>query len=59
MVACDQATWLIDHVGKPPHGPAFKVWAAKAMAAFPDLEVTTCHHYQIHAPFQWQCLNAA
>lgn len=28
---CHVAAWLIDHTAKPPHGPAFKAWAARAM----------------------------
>ncbi|KAK9811089.1 hypothetical protein WJX73_001706 [Symbiochloris irregularis] len=54
---CHVAAWLLDHVAKPPHGAAFKVWAIKAMRAFPGLEVTTCHTYAIHMPHQWQCSN--
>ena len=40
---------------KPPHGPAFKFWAGCALRAHPELPVTTCHAYQIHAPFRWRC----
>ena len=52
---CHVAAWLLDHVDRPPHGPVFKAWAAAAMRAFPHLDITTCHTYAIHLPFQWQC----
>ena len=42
---------------QPPHGPDFKQWAKAASKAYPDLPVTTCHQYEIHAPFHYQCLN--
>ena len=53
-----QAALLLNHQAKPPHGPMFKAWANSAMAAYPDMEVTTCHAYAIHMPFHWQCSNA-
>ena len=34
-------------------GKACKV----ASKAYPDLLVTTCHQYEIHVPFHYQCLN--
>ena len=49
---------LPPHQAKPPHGAAFKRWAAAAAAAMPDVPVTTCHSYDIHVPFRWQCTNA-
>ena len=42
---------------QPPHGPDFKRWAVSASGAHPDLPVTTCHQYDIHVPFHYQCLN--
>ena len=54
---CHVAAWLIDHVAKPPHGKVFKRWADKAMSVFPDLNVATCHTYDIHYKFRWQCTN--
>ncbi|BDA48577.1 probable HMG box-containing protein C19G7.04 at C-terminar half [Coccomyxa sp. Obi] len=55
---CHVAAWVLPpHAAKPPHGPAFKRWAAAAAAAHPDVPVTTCHSYDIHVPFQWQCEN--
>ena len=38
-------------------GPDFKRWAMAASRAHPDLPVTTCHQYDIHVPFHYQCLN--
>jgi predicted SprT family Zn-dependent metalloprotease len=56
---CHVAAWVLPpHVAKPPHGPAFKRWASAAAAAYPDIPVTTCHTYDIHMPFQWQCESA-
>ncbi|KAK9837501.1 hypothetical protein WJX81_007148 [Elliptochloris bilobata] len=56
---CHVAAWLLPpHVAKPPHGPAFKFWAGCALRAHPELPVTTCHAYQIHAPFRWRCKSA-
>jgi predicted SprT family Zn-dependent metalloprotease len=52
---CHCAAWLIDHVAKPPHGAAFKKWAALAMRIAPHLEVSTCHQYEIFYSHQWQC----
>lgn len=52
---CHVAAWLIDHVSKPPHGPVFKRWAARAAAAFPGVEVTTCHHYNINYKYTYEC----
>jgi predicted SprT family Zn-dependent metalloprotease len=52
---CHAAAWLVDKVGKPPHGSIFKKWAHKAMTAFPHLNVATCHSYQINYKFQYQC----
>lgn len=52
---CHAAAWLVNGVSKPPHGKIFKGWAAKAMRRFPDLDITTCHSYQINYKFQWQC----
>lgn len=55
---CHVAAWVLPpHAAKPPHGPAFKRWAAASSAAYPDIPVTTCHSYNIHVPFQWQCEN--
>ena len=54
---CHVATWLLDHVGKPPHGPHFKAWAAAAMEVHPHLDITTCHQYDIHFAWRWQCTN--
>ena len=54
---CHVATWLLDHVAKPPHGPHFKAWAAAAMTVYPYLDITTCHSYDIHFAWRWQCTN--
>jgi len=55
---CHAGTWSIDHIGKPPHGANFKYWAGIAMSVYPDLEITTCHNYEINYKFNYQCTNA-
>ncbi|KAK3273974.1 hypothetical protein CYMTET_17820 [Cymbomonas tetramitiformis] len=54
---CHVAAWLIDHVAKPAHGTVFKKWGGKAMTQYPDLNVSTCHNYEIHYPFRYTCRN--
>lgn len=54
---CHAATWLLDRTSRPPHGPAWKAWAARAMAAYPGMDVTTCHSYDIFFAHRWQCLT--
>lgn len=52
---CHCATWLIDHVARPPHGEHFKKYATRAMVVVPHVNVSTCHNYDIFYPFRWQC----
>lgn len=52
---CHCATWLIDHIARPPHGEHFKKHAARAMLLVPHVNVSTCHNYDIFYPFRWQC----
>lgn len=52
---CHAAAWLVDGVAKPAHGDVFKGWANRAMAAFPGLQVTRCHQYEIHFAFKYEC----
>ena len=35
----------------------FKKWAAAVMQRYPELDVSTCHNYQIAFAFRWQCSN--
>ena len=35
----------------------FRCWAAAAMAVQPDLDVSTCHNYEISYAFRWACTN--
>lgn len=55
--ACHAATWAISEDFKQPHGATFKKWASRVMAAFPDVEITTRHDYEIEYKFSWKCLN--
>lgn len=52
---CHVAAWLLDHVDKPPHGAVFKKWGALAQRRVADMEVSTCHAYEIHQPYKWEC----
>jgi predicted SprT family Zn-dependent metalloprotease len=52
---CHAAAWLVDAQKKPPHGPAFWKWASIAGARSGGYLVTTCHNYEVHRPFKWQC----
>jgi predicted SprT family Zn-dependent metalloprotease len=52
---CHAAAWLINGVGNPPHGKCFKKWANRAMAAVPDIQVTTTHDYEIQYKYAWAC----
>ncbi len=54
---CHAAAWLLDKSNKPPHGAAFRAWAARAMAACPGLDVTTCHSYDIVFAYRYLCTN--
>lgn len=54
---CHAAAWLINHVARPPHGKVFKYWADRSMTAYPDLNVSTCHTYDIHYKYRWKCTN--
>ena len=52
---CHVAAWVVDHTRKPPHGSAFRRWAALAARRYPGMEVTTCHNYEIAYKYRWQC----
>ncbi|RUP43818.1 hypothetical protein BC936DRAFT_136690 [Jimgerdemannia flammicorona] len=71
---CHAATWIINGVDKPPHGKVFKYcisndadvfllsWFHRGRLttkAFPDITVTTCHHYEIDYKYRWTCMNPA
>jgi predicted SprT family Zn-dependent metalloprotease len=56
---CHAATWLLDGQARPPHGPGFWRWANAAMAALPDVGVTTCHSYEIHCRHRFACVECA
>jgi predicted SprT family Zn-dependent metalloprotease len=56
---CHAAAWLVDHVAKPPHGDVFRSWADRVTVAYPGIEVTTCHSYEIAYKYQYRCTNTA
>jgi predicted SprT family Zn-dependent metalloprotease len=55
---CHAAAWCLDGVSRPPHGPHFRAWGARAMRIFPTISVTTCHQFEI-APgrFRYECTS--
>ena len=57
---CHVAAWTLDAQAKPPHGPRFQFWAARAARALPGVpSVKTCHSYRVHAPHTWRCAGGA
>lgn len=54
---CHVAAWAVSREFKQHHGPAFWAWARRFEGRVPDIKVTTCHSYDVHAPFRWQCSN--
>jgi predicted SprT family Zn-dependent metalloprotease len=52
---CHAAAWLVHGVSKPPHGKHFKFWGQQVERNFPELEITTCHSYEIQFKFRWVC----
>lgn len=45
--SCHIAAWAVEGEMKPAHGPAFKGWGKRIMAARKDIKVTTKHSYEI------------
>ena len=35
-----------------------KGWANLAMRAYPEVQVDTCHSYQIHQPYKYRCTQS-
>mmetsp|Transcript_34092 Transcript_34092/g.80342 ORF Transcript_34092/g.80342 Transcript_34092/m.80342 type:complete len:680 (+) Transcript_34092:17-2056(+) len=56
---CHAAAWLLDGQSRPPHGPHFWRWANRAMAKLPASSVTTCHAYEIHCRFRFECTDCS
>ncbi|WIA15345.1 hypothetical protein OEZ85_002010 [Tetradesmus obliquus] len=54
---CHVAAWAVSKEYAQHHGPAFWAWARRVEARLPGIKVTTCHSYEVHAPFRWQCAN--
>jgi hypothetical protein len=52
---CHAAAWILDHVDKPPHGPAFGKWAARASKSYPKRAVTVCHNFEIKYKYHYKC----
>ncbi|KAF6256310.1 SprT-like family-domain-containing protein, partial [Scenedesmus sp. NREL 46B-D3] len=54
---CHVAAWAVSGEFRQHHGAAFWAWARRFEARVPGISVTTCHNYEVHAPFRWQCAN--
>eukprot|EP01135_Chromosphaera_perkinsii_P001207 Nk52_evm6s162 gene=Nk52_evmTU6s162 len=55
---CHAAAWLINHISRPAHGKAFKYWAYTASSRYPELDIKTCHNYDIDYKYRYKCQNA-
>ena len=51
---CHVAAWLVDGVSRPPHGDAFRRWAAR-VERVARIEVNTCHSYDIAFKYRYAC----
>lgn len=38
--------------------PPLSLWLLRFEARVAGIRITTCHSYEVHAPFRWQCTNA-
>ncbi|KAG9023171.1 hypothetical protein FRB95_013470 [Tulasnella sp. JGI-2019a] len=56
---CHLSTWLVDGIGNPDHGAAWKKWANKVTRKRSDIEITTRHTYEIAYKYSWKCTNTA
>jgi predicted SprT family Zn-dependent metalloprotease len=54
---CHVAAWVISKEWKQHHGEVFWAWARRFEHHVPGIKITTCHNYEVHAPFRWQCSN--
>ncbi|KAJ1345085.1 hypothetical protein BSLG_000600 [Batrachochytrium salamandrivorans] len=54
---CHAACWIIDGDNRNPHGKLFKRWGDRAMYAYEDITVTTCHSYEISYKYSYVCTN--
>jgi len=52
---CHAAVWIIHHNRNDHHGPIWQNWMRRAKARFPQLQVATCHNYQIDYKYNYRC----
>ncbi|MCP9264173.1 Acidic repeat-containing protein [Dirofilaria immitis] len=53
---CHAAVWVIDHIYKGGHGPAWKYWVHQCQKIFPSLPlIERCHNYIIDAKYLYIC----
>ncbi|KAF9787011.1 SprT-like family-domain-containing protein [Thelephora terrestris] len=56
---CHLASWVIDKQVKEAHGQIFKKWGSRVMKAYPDVEVSTRHTYEISYKYEWKCVDCS
>ncbi|KAF9654294.1 hypothetical protein BDM02DRAFT_3106603, partial [Thelephora ganbajun] len=56
---CHLASWVIDKQPNEGHGQIFKKWGSRVMKAYPDIEITTRHTYEISYKYEWKCANCS
>jgi predicted SprT family Zn-dependent metalloprotease len=54
---CHVAAWVISKEWKEHHGAVFWAWARRFEKQVHGIKITTCHNFDVHAPFRWQCSN--
>uniref|UniRef100_A0A915PJK1 SprT-like domain-containing protein n=1 Tax=Setaria digitata TaxID=48799 RepID=A0A915PJK1_9BILA len=53
---CHAAVWVIDHIHKGGHGPAWKYWVLQCQKVFPSLPlIVRCHNYTVDAKYLYIC----
>lgn len=52
---CHAAAWILDDTFKPPHGKIFKKYTQLFAKYDPQLNITTCHSYDIRYKYNYQC----
>jgi len=51
---CHCAVWVIDHK-RDHHGSYWQNWMRRAKVRFPQLQITTCHNYNIDYKYTYLC----
>lgn len=54
---CHVAAWVVSKEWREHHGAVFWAWARRFEKQVAGIKITTCHNFDVHAPFRWQCSN--